>query len=529
MGLETNLLKLRTNLKLTQEEFAELLGVSRQAIQKWETGASRPDLDRIILMAKRFDVSIDTLLLNSDKRIAEELSHNRKIYPEYKTLHNWESYSAQLMVEFRQSMEEGKDVGALQDLFRAVSNMPASAEREKIANVLFDMVLNAKKAVDYPYEEPSERDAIRDARPQNGFLPSAPPPEGEDLRRRIRGAWLGRICGCLLGKPIECIRTNELDQLLASSQNQPLHRYIVSSDVTPELCEKLSYRLYNKPWADTVSCAPADDDTNYTVLAQLLIERHGRTFTPENVAMLWLESQTKNAYCTAERVAYRNFVNGYMPPLSAEYKNPYREWIGAQIRADYFGYINPGDPAAAADMAWRDACISHVKNGIYGEMYVAAMIAAAAVESNLENIVLAGLAQIPEHCRLAEAVHEVLRQFRAQTAQQEIFRYIHSRFDEHNTHDWCHTISNAMIVTAALLWGAGNYTKSICMAVETGFDTDCNGATVGSILGMRGGEGCIGAQWTAPLHGKLETTLFGVGTVEIEELVDRTLRHVAMR
>ena len=102
------------------------------------------------------------------------------------------------------------------------------------------------------------------------------------------------------------------------------------------------------------------------MLYQELIRKYGRDFTPYDVSRMWLDSQPKNAYCTAERVAFINFVKGFTPPASAVHKNPYREWIGAQIRADYFGYINPGRPEAAAEMAWRDACVSHVKNGIYG-------------------------------------------------------------------------------------------------------------------------------------------------------------------
>jgi ADP-ribosylglycohydrolase len=271
---------------------------------------------------------------------------------------------------------------------------------------------------------------------------------------------------------------------------------------------------------------PVDDDTNYTVLAQIVIDKYGRDFTPYDMSRAWLDYQGKDAYCTAERVAFCNFVKGYAPPESAIYKNPYREWIGAQIRGDYFGYINPGDPKTAAEMAWRDASISHIKNGIYGEMFISAMIATAAVTSDIESIILGGLYEIPESSRLNECILEVLNGYKNGVSKSDIFAMIHNKFDEQTSHGWCHTISNAMVVAASLLYGEGDFAKSICMAVETGFDTDCNGATVGSVLGMAFGSRAIPEYWKKPINDKINTSIFGVGTVKISESAKKTLEHL---
>ena len=106
------------------------------------------------------------------------------------------------------------------------------------------------------------------------------------------------------------------------------------------------------------------------------------------------------------------------------------------------------------------------------------------------------------------------------------YNYIHSAYDEYTDHGWCHTISNAMIVVAALLYGEGDFGKSICCAVGMAFDTDCNGATVGSILGMRGSDEYIDAYWSKPVNGKIHTSIFGVGTVDIDKAVEHTLEHL---
>jgi ADP-ribosylglycohydrolase len=177
-------------------------------------------------------------------------------------------------------------------------------------------------------------------------------------------------------------------------------------------------------------------------------------------------------------------------------------------------------------MAWRDASISHVKNGIYGEMLIAAMIAVAAVNDNIKDIIYGGLAEIPATSRLYESIMTLIGKYDAGVSKEEAFDWINEEWDDDDEHDWCHTISNALIVVASLLYGEGDYGKSICMSVDVGFDTDCNGATVGSILGMRGGEGCIDEYWKAPTHGILDTTVVGAEKSPISELVDKTMGHL---
>lgn len=111
-------------------------------------------------------------------------------------------------------------------------------------------------------------------------------------------------------------------------------------------------------------------------------------------------------------------------------------------------------------------------------------------------------------------------------SQRDCFARIHREYDEFIDYNWCHTIPNAMIVVASLLYGKGDYAKSICMSVETGFDTDCNGATVGSVLGMANGISAIPEYWTRPIHDTLMTTITLVGTVKVSDRVKLTLEHI---
>lgn len=449
------------------------------------------------------------------------MMNDHELLPSYEKQPTWECYAKQLQVEYTQSVQEGKDIEKYKELFDVVSRMPDNQYKDGMADILFSLINEAPIKEGYPFCEPNELDEIREQRKH--FSISLPMPEDERMEDKVLGGWYGRICGCLLGKPVEGIKSAELQEILKRTGNFPMTRYIDKEEITEEVSKGISYPIAACAYPRDFEHMPPDDDTNYTIIGLRILERFGRNFTSGNVANVWLGTQVKNAYCTAERVAYRNFVNGYLPPASAKYKNPYREWIGAQIRGDFFGYVNPCAPEKAAEMAYRDACISHIKNGIYGEMWVSAMIAAAYGTDDIEEVIRAGMGEIPARSRLYAALEKIILNHQMGMPQEECFKDIHGRWNEYNGHDWCHTVSNAEIVAASLLYGQKNYERSVGMAVMTGFDTDCNGATVGSVLGVLLGYSALPVSFTERIHDTLESNIAGCGRVSVREMAKRTV------
>ena len=432
----------------------------------------------------------------------------------------WFDFCDALTIEVEQLMDEGREAAVYMERAKAIQDMPRGKARTALGAALL--------------EELQALPAPNDAKEPSGLQEIFALVEGEDCEKaapdlnKIYGAWLGRCAGCLLGQPVEGWRRPRINGLLKDTGNLPL-TYYISSDIPEEIRTKydvrddrLAYGAAKTGWINNVSYMPEDDDTNYTLLALKLVEKYGRDFTPEAVAKSWMMDLPLLHVCTAERVAYINFAQSIFPPESASYRNPYREWIGAQIRGDLFGYICPGDMKTAADMAWRDASISHVKNGIYGEMWVAAMLSKAAVCDDVETVVRSGMKQLPKECRLNLELSEMLRRYHAGETAEEAAAYILAKYDENNGHHWCHTISNAAIVALGLLWGEKDFARTMELCLTMGFDTDCNCATAGSVLGMMLGAENLPEAWTAPLCDTVLSGVDGFGLVKISDMAKRT-------
>lgn len=422
--------------------------------------------------------------------------------------------SVMLSCELAERREAGFDLRLLEDEVRAVLDRGSPAEIEG------SIVRLEKTSLlpDWPYEEPSGFDEIKRTL---SAAPSAPPRslgDGE-LRDRLLAAWLGRCAGCNLGKPVEGWDRSKIRRYLELADALPLADYIPVLDPFPEGL------ALNACWTETtrgnIVAMARDDDVDYTILGLHILEDHGSGFTPAEVGEEWLDHLPFNQVYTAERVAYHNLVRGLRPPETGTHRNPYREWIGAQIRADMWGYVSPGDPERASRLAYQDASLSHTQNGIYGEMWIAALIALAFVVDDVRETLERSLLSIPPRSRLTEALRDVLDMHGRGLDFERGRDGIEERCGHYSR---VHTVNNAAIVAAALLWGAGDFTRTIGLAVEGGWDTDCNGATVGSVFGAMHGTEALPGHWVDPLHDLARSSIIGFDRSTLTNLAERTFR-----
>lgn len=355
----------------------------------------------------------------------------------------------------------------------------------------------------------------------SGTRPRAIPTEA-----RLEAAWLGRAAGCLLGKPVEKLPLDGIRRLAEATGNWPLHTWFTARGLPADLAEQYPWnrRSAKNSLAENIDGMPEDDDLNYPLLNLLLLGRHGKHFTTTDVARLWLDELPAARTFTAERVAYRNLLSGVEPPRTARHRNPFREWIGALIRADVHGWTNPGDPAAAAEQAHRDATLTHTGNGVYAAMFTAAAIAEAATGAHdVHHCLRTGLTVVPPASRLARAVRHAIRLAESRPDFDAVVDELHA---VHRGYHWVHAVPNTALIAAALTHADGDFTGSICRAVSGGWDTDSNGATAGSIAGLLAGHPtALPDRWTTPLKNRLATSVGDFNGVGFDALAHLTHRE----
>ena len=334
-------------------------------------------------------------------------------------------------------------------------------------------------------------------------------------RDRLEGALLGRFAGCTLGAPVEFWPIEKMEALAQENGDTwPPTDYWTYVPEPAKLRYDMSPReAYTHDGMDGV---PVDDDVAYTLLGLLVLEDFGPDFDVGEIGEAWLTYLP--IACTAEKIALDNLKAGVPAQLAGETDNPFCEWIGADIRSDPWGYLAPGWPERAADMAYRDACISHRRQGIYGEMFFSAAIAAAfAVDDPVEALEI-GLTEIPAECALAKSVRWALqvapdiKDYRqARDAMEERFKGMGP----------VHTINNACLTIWGITIGGTDFTRVIAETVAMGMDNDCTAATAGSLVGAIVGKQGIPAHWHRDFNDTVHSYLIDQPRFAISDLIDR--------
>lgn len=386
----------------------------------------------------------------------------------------------------------------------------------------------------YPHLEPNDLASIKSLRPDG---PRRLPVTHSSLqmRDRVHGALLGRIIGVILGRPVEGLDIDAIRQRLESTGDYPLADYFRRFWSKDGVRHENGYPSFRstREGLRMIPGAEPDDDLNYVMINLRLLERYGAGFNTLHVGYNWLESFPVNWAWGPERTAYLNLARytdqgERWRPIDPEtlwrvthhlYESS--ELIGAQIRADVFGYVLPGQPELAAEWAWRDAALTHVKNGIYGEMLFAAAISAAFVAETPRQALEIGLLEIPVACRLAEALRNTFAWWDETHDWREVYGRIARAYNQYQPGG---TINNACIIANGLLAGGGDFEQTMAITVMQGQDTDCTGGTVGSIIGAWLGATGIPAKWSDPLADTFETAVPGEARNSISATAERIQR-----
>ena len=376
---------------------------------------------------------------------------------------------------------------------------------------------------DWSYVEPDDFDGIRTAW---GPDASTDVNIAIGVSERIEAAFLARVCGCMLGKPVEMNPTlAEMKQAGLASANWPMQDYVSTA-----FLDALPRR--NDCWVDTakenLQCAVPDDDISYTVLAMQLLEQYGKNFTRAQQRELWMTNLANGITWGPEHVF---LIKSSLK--SAEYDrdkkeevdwqdwlhrlNPAAELCGAMIRADAYGYAAAGNPALAAELAYKDASLTHIRTGVYGTMYAAAAVALAAVEKDLFTVMEKALAYVPQNSRFGMITRDCLGIVGNSTDWEAAYTEMNKRYGQY-TH--C-----AIYLETGTLINSLKYTKNsgeaICMQVMQGNDTDSYGATAGSIAGMFYGQKGLDAKWLERLKNTVHVGLADFHEQDLNKLAQR--------
>lgn len=313
-----------------------------------------------------------------------------------------------------------------------------------------------------------------------------------DYLERVYAGVLGKIIGVYLGRPFEGW---SYERIMA------------------ELGE-ITYYVHEKRGVPLIV---TDDDISGTFTFLRALPDYGNSLelTPAQIGQTWLNYIIEKKTIlwwggmgnSTEHTAFLRLKHGMKAPQSGSIATNGKvvaEQIGSQIFIDGWAMVAPGDPERAVDLARRAASVSHDGEAIYGAQVIAAMEAQAFVERDINLLIDQAVSFIPRDSVIARMIHDI-REWHEEERDWRVAREFLARdygYDKYAGN--CHMVPNHGLIIQSLLYGDDDFQKSLMIVNTSGWDTDCNSANVGCLLGIKNGlAGITGADWRGPVADRM--------------------------
>lgn len=362
----------------------------------------------------------------------------------------------------------------------------------KISAELRNNFLNAKKDETSEYWKYREYDNFNSYKDNVKFLDTVHVDTSTDnFKDRTKAAWLSQIIGAAMGTMVEGYTSENL--------------YKAFGEVTEYLREPNTF----------------NDDITFELAFLDAFKAKGYDITSKDIALAW--AGLIPCGWSAEEIALRNIRMGIMPPQSGTFNNPFNEWIGAQMRGAICGMVAPGNPKLAAELAWKDAEVSHANNGILGEVFSALMVSLAYVCNDVKKIVQDSISMIPKDSEYYSVIDFAYNQCMKYDNWKDALKECEKKYIKYN---WIHAYPNICCEIIALMYGNNDYEETLKIVTMCGIDVDCNAGMIMPIIGIQKGVGIIPKRLIHEAFFTLETYMRGYEKITLDELVCDTLHTI---
>lgn len=345
----------------------------------------------------------------------------------------------------------------------------------KNISLIFKLLGEAPKNEDDPYWSFTQYDSF-DQYLEKVLFPKA---EALDLtedaiKEKMHAAWSSQIAGGALGTIIEGYTTDQIRKKFGE-----VRTYL------------------RKP-------STHNDDNLFELAFIDAVNKKGKEVTAEDIALEWIGNITYT--WSAEEVAMQNLKRGVFPPMSAHLNNPWNEWIGAQMRGAICGLVAPGNPEEAARLAWMDGSISHVNNGILGEVFNALLTSFSWIDSDIRSILKKSVDLIPSDSEYYSVVKFAFDECLKHDDWESAWRVCE---EEYRRYNWIHAYPNAAAEVVALYYAQEDFNECMYIIAMCGQDVDCNAGMIGTLYGVIHGFDGIDDSWLEPFDDQFESLYRG--------------------